>query len=78
MNDLYIQNIGSWLKKDFLMALNLFSSEKDNNALKFMFKSASIEFNLCPQLQRPPAEVDISRKPKGENFIKFNKEEEEV
>jgi hypothetical protein len=76
LNDPYIQNIGSWLKKDFLEALNLLSSEKEGNALSFMFKNASIEFNLCPQLQRPPTEEDISRKPKGENFTKFDKEEE--
>jgi hypothetical protein len=59
-----------------LKAVNLLSSEKEGDGLTFMFNSASIEFNLCPQLQRPPTEEDISRKPKGENFTKLDKEEE--
>ena len=76
LNDPYIPNIGFWLKKDFLKAVNLLSSEKEGDGLTFMLNSASIEFNLCPQLQRPPTEEDISRKPKGENFTKLDKEEE--
>ena len=76
MNDPYLTNIGHWLNKDYLKAVNLLSSEKEDDCLIYMFKNASIEFNLCPHLERPPKELDETRAPKGSNFVQFDNEEE--
>jgi hypothetical protein len=56
MNDPYLMNIGMWHKKEFLKAVNTLSPEREDDCLKFIFKPSSSEFNLCPDLERPPAE----------------------
>lgn len=68
MNDPYLINIGMWLKKDFLKAVNMLSPATEDNCLNYIFKPNAAEFNLCPDLERPPAEQDISKAPKGQNF----------
>ena len=56
MNDPYLINIGMWLKKEFLKAVNMLSPATEDNCLKYIFKPNAAEFNLCPDLKRPPAE----------------------
>jgi hypothetical protein len=65
MNDPYLINIGMWLKKEFLKAVNSLSPTTEDDCLKYIFKPNALEFNLCPHLERPPAEQDISKAPKG-------------
>jgi hypothetical protein len=56
MNDPYLINIGMWLKKEFLKAVNMLSPVTEDNCLNYIFKPNAAEFNLCPDLERPPAE----------------------
>jgi hypothetical protein len=61
MNDPYLINIGMWLKKEFLKAVNMLSPAKEDDCLKYLCKHTASDFNLSPDLQRPPEEIDISK-----------------
>lgn len=78
MNDPYLINIGMWLKKDFLKAVNMLSPEREENCLNYIFKPSATEFNLCADLERPPEEIDISKQPRGQNFANIEAVEEVI
>jgi hypothetical protein len=50
MNDPYLINIGMWLKKEFLKAVNMLSPAKEDDCLKYLCKHTASDFNLSPDL----------------------------
>ena len=56
--------------------MNSLSPASEDDCLNYIFKPTASEFNLCPQLERPPAEQDISKAPKGQNFANIEKEDD--
>lgn len=39
LNDPYLINIGLWLKKDFVKAVNMLAPEKEDDCLTYIFKN---------------------------------------
>lgn len=46
-------NIGHWLKKDFIVAVNLLNPTQDESAISYLYKNTVAEFNLADNADSP-------------------------
>lgn len=56
LNDPYLINVGFWLQKQFIKAVNVLSPSQEDNCLSYLLKFENQDFNLCPNLNRPSSD----------------------